>query len=168
VEDLIKRIALLENGFKDFKAETAERIKRLENAARKAITHKIDEITKSNTTFLKKKYEYFSGVNQLSDTRYRVTVYGSAAKMLGHEANKTKDKMISYVILGDEIVLRTFGENKKRFRTSAQSLSIDIHAAFDFTSMYCPVDCKASDGQLIVRIDLGSRIDPRTTEVMVV
>jgi len=169
VEDLIKRIALLENSFKDFKAETAERIKRLENAARKVVTQKIDDVSKANTIFLKRKYDCFSAVNQISDTRYRITIYGTGAKLLKHAASRTKDNMVSYVVLGNkEIVVRTIGENKKKFRASAESLSSDIHATFDFTSMYCPVDYEAPEGEFIIRIDLGARIDPKTMEVMLI
>ncbi len=169
MEDLIKRIALLENSFKDFKAETAERIKRLENAARKVVTQKIDDVSKANTIFLKRKYDCFSAVNQISDTRYRITIYGTGAKLLKHAASRTKDNMVSYVVLGNkEIVVRTIGENKKKFRASAESLSSDIHATFDFTSMYCPVDYEAPEGEFIIRIDLGARIDPKTMEVMLI
>lgn len=169
IETLEERLRLLEDNYENFKKEAFERIKRLELAAKKVVTQKIDDVSKANTIFLKRKYDCFSAVNQISDTRYRITIYGTGAKMLKHAASRTKDNMVSYVVLGNkEIVVRAMGENKKKYRASAESLSSDIHAKFDFTSMYCPVDYGASYGQFILRIDLGARIDPKTMEVLLI
>jgi len=169
IETLREKLELLEDNYEAFKKDASERIKRLELAAKKVVTQKIDDVSKANTIFLKHKYDCFSAVNQISDTRYRITIYGTGAKMLKHAASRTKDNMVSYVVLGNkEIVVRAMGENKKKYRASAESLSSDIHAKFDFTSMYCPVDYGASYGQFILRIDLGARIDPKTMEVLLI
>ena len=166
IELLKEQLELLEDNFKDFRNETEKRIARLEMTAKKTMVIRIDDVSKSNSIFLKHKYESFSAINQMSDTRYRLTVYGTAAKMLKHAANRTKDNMVSYVVLGREIILKTSGDNKKRYRSSAESMNIDIHAKLNFTSMYCPVDCEPYIDDLIVRVDLSARIDPNTLEVM--
>lgn len=165
--DILKaNLELLEDNFKDFRKEAEQRIARLERAAKKVMVSRLDDVSRSNSIFIKHKYESFSAINQISETRYRLTVYGTAAKMLKHAASRTKDNMVSYVVLGREIVIKTSGENKKRYRFSAESMNIDIHAKLNFTSMYCPVDCEPYIDDLIVRVDLSARIDPNTLEVM--
>jgi len=168
IEILKENLALLEDNFKDFRKEANERIARLERAAKKVLISRLDDVSKSNTIFLKQKYESFSAINQISETRYRLTVYGTAAKMLKHAANRTKDNMLSYVVLGREIVIKTSGDKKKRYRSSAESINTDIHAKLDFTSMYCPVDCEPYQDDFIVRIDLSARINPNSLEVMLI
>ena len=141
IELLKEQLELLEDNFKDFRNETEKRIARLEMTAKKTMVRRIDDVSKSNSIFLKHKYESFSAINQMSDTRYRLTVYGTAAKMLKHAANRTKDNMVSYVVLGREIILKTSGDNKKRYRSSAESMNIDIHAKLNFTSLWIMSIC---------------------------
>jgi len=166
IEILRANLELLEDNFKDFRKEAEQRITRLERSAKKVMVSRLDDVSKANTIFLKHKYESFSAINQISETRYRLTVYGTAAKRLKHAASRTKDNMVSYVVLGREIILKTSGDNKKRYRSSAEAMNIDIHAKLDFTSMYCPVDCEPYLDDFIVRIDLSARINPNTLEVM--